>query len=153
MQTRFRGRSRLCRMRQGTGHPARSLVSKRSLQVMGDLWLVLVCPLLSSLPSSPSPCGKNTHCSFDHVKNEVVCACLPGYDRGDPLSPAGCSPECSKDADCGPDLACVNLHCVNTCPGSCGIGAQCKLINHRWVNHEHSDGFSCLVQYVQARSS
>jgi hypothetical protein len=27
-------------------------------------------------------------------------------------------------------LACVNLHCTDPCPGTCGIGARCAVINH-----------------------
>ncbi len=79
-------------------------------------------------PCSPSPCGKNTQCRVEG--SEVLCACLPGYE-GDPLVPAGCRPECERDRDCPNHLACINLKCVDNCPGSCGIGAECLVQNHR----------------------
>lgn len=81
--------------------------------------------------SSPSPCGKNTQCSVDYGNGQVLCSCLPGYEKGDPTSAEGCSPECSEDIHCPADRACINLRCVDTCPGSCGLGAECKLIDHR----------------------
>ncbi|CAH1404987.1 unnamed protein product [Nezara viridula] len=66
-------------------------------------------------------CGVNTNC------NNGVCICLPSY-FGDPLK--GCRPECTMNSDCSREKACVNQHCIDPCPGTCGQGAVCNVINH-----------------------
>lgn len=66
-------------------------------------------------------CGVNTNC------NNGVCTCLPSY-FGDPLK--GCRPECTMNSDCSREKACVNQHCIDPCPGTCGQGAVCNVINH-----------------------
>lgn len=47
---------------------------------------------------------------------------------GDPYS--GCRPECVTNSDCDRSRACVNNKCVDPCPGTCGINAECRVINH-----------------------
>lgn len=72
-------------------------------------------------PCNPSPCGQNAQC------NNGQCTCLPLY-RGDPYT--GCRPECTMNTDCSPNKACSNLRCIDPCPGTCGQGAICDVVNH-----------------------
>ena len=76
-------------------------------------------------PCNPSPCGSNARCS--ERNRAAACQCIPEY-FGDPY--VACRPECTINADCPSSLACVNLHCVDPCPGVCGVNAQCRVINH-----------------------
>ena len=55
------------------------------------------------------------------------CTCLPEY-TGDPYT--GCRPECVMNTDCPRDRACVNNKCVDPCPGTCGLNAECRVVNH-----------------------
>ncbi|VEN46223.1 unnamed protein product [Callosobruchus maculatus] len=72
-------------------------------------------------PCDPSPCGQNAQC------RDGICSCLPEY-QGDPYQ--GCRPECTMNTDCSPTKACINLHCVDPCPGTCGQNALCDIVNH-----------------------
>lgn len=75
-------------------------------------------------PCLPSPCGPNSQC---RVNNEqAVCTCLPGYFG----SPPSCRPECTVSSECPLNKACINLKCEDPCPGSCGLNANCEVINH-----------------------
>ena len=56
-----------------------------------------------------------------------VCACLPDY-FGNPYT--GCQPECTINAQCDFDKSCQNLKCIDPCPGTCGRGAECTVVNH-----------------------
>lgn len=80
----------------------------------------------ASDPCNPSPCGINTICKVQG--SAAICECLPGY-FGTP-SAGGCRPECTISADCSRDKACVNMKCIDPCPGVCGYGAICNVINH-----------------------
>lgn len=77
-------------------------------------------------PCNPSPCGINTICKPQG--SNAICECLPGY-FGSPTI-GGCKPECTISADCPRDKACVNLKCIDPCPGVCGFDALCNVINH-----------------------
>lgn len=44
-----------------------------------------------------------------------------------------CRPECLTSSDCPFDRSCINQHCRDPCPGSCGINAQCIVIHHNPV--------------------
>lgn len=91
----------------------------------------------------PSPCGPSSQCR--NINGQAVCSCLPGY-RGNPPE---CRPECvgknflnSKqnstltitlligNSECPIDKACLNQKCVDPCPNTCGIEAQCNVKNH-----------------------
>lgn len=76
-------------------------------------------------PCEPSPCGPNSRCLVSESRY-AICSCLPGY-RG---SPPVCQPECTASYECPQNRACVNLKCIDPCPGTCGIGARCEVINH-----------------------
>lgn len=75
-------------------------------------------------PCQPSPCGPNSQCR--EVNKQAVCSCLPNYHG----SPPSCRPECVINSECSINKACVNQKCIDPCPGSCGLNAQCQVINH-----------------------
>lgn len=70
---------------------------------------------------SPSPCGPNANC------HNGECTCIAEY-QGNPYE--GCRPECSTNADCNRDKACLRSKCINPCIGICGQDAQCEVVNH-----------------------
>lgn len=72
-------------------------------------------------PCNPSPCGSNALC------NNGICSCISEYN-GDPYR--GCAPECVLNSDCPRNRACIRHKCADPCPGSCGQGAICDVINH-----------------------
>lgn len=72
----------------------------------------------------PSPCGPNSQCR--EVNNQAVCSCIPTYIG----SPPNCRPECVVSTECPPEKACVQQKCKDPCPGTCGLNANCKVINH-----------------------
>lgn len=76
---------------------------------------------MASDPCNPSPCGPNAQC------RDGTCTCLPEY-QGDPYT--GCRPECLQNTDCPRDRACLRKKCKDPCPGTCGQGATCEVINH-----------------------
>ena len=76
-------------------------------------------------PCQPNPCGQNAECKPVGLDSE--CKCLLGY-FGNPYD--SCRPECTSDQHCPFYLACVNEKCVNPCPGTCGINAECQVVNH-----------------------
>lgn len=87
-------------------------------------------------PCDPSPCGANAQCKERNGAGS--CACLPEY-FGDPYS--GCRPECVTNSDCDRSRACVNNKCVDPCPGTCGLNAECRVINH-------APSCSCISGYT-----
>ena len=83
-----------------------------------------------SPPESPclqSPCGPNAECR--ERNGAASCSCLPGFE-GDPYDQRGCRRECELNSDCAQALACIRFKCVDPCPGTCGTGAQCSVVNH-----------------------
>lgn len=84
------------------------------------LYTLLAAPVQSD-PCNPSPCGPNAQC------NNGVCQCLPEF-QGDPY--IGCRPECVLSTDCARDKACIRNKCMDPCPGTCAVNAQCDVINH-----------------------
>lgn len=45
-------------------------------------------------------------------------------------SPPSCRPECTINSECPASLACVRQKCEDPCPGSCGVEANCHVLNH-----------------------
>jgi hypothetical protein len=86
-------------------------------------------------PCNPSPCGSFAQCRDSY--GSPSCSCLPNYMG----SPPNCRPECSINAECASNKACMNEKCRDPCPGSCGLNAQCEVINHTPI-------CSCLDQYT-----
>lgn len=83
----------------------------------------------------PSPCGPNSQCN--DVNGQSICACLRGYYG----NPPACRPECVVSSDCSLERSCLNQKCIDPCPGTCGLYAECKVINHNPV-------CSCLPRYT-----
>ena len=75
-------------------------------------------------PCQPSPCGPNSRCR--PVNGQAVCSCEDQYIG----SPPNCRPECVINNDCPQNRACNKFKCADPCPGTCGIGARCEVINH-----------------------
>lgn len=96
-------------------------------------------------PCEPSPCGPNSRCLVSESRY-AVCSCLPGY-RG---SPPVCQPECTASYECPQNRACVNLKCIDPCPGTCGIGARCEVISHNPIcscpNGKGNPFVSCVFE-------
>lgn len=78
-------------------------------------------------PCSPSPCGPNSQCR--EVNNQAICTCLPSFFG----YPPNCRPECTVNSDCSMNMACLNQRCRDPCPGTCGINAECQVINHNAI--------------------
>lgn len=76
-------------------------------------------------PCDPSPCGPYSRCIVS-PQGYATCSCLPGF-RG--IVPA-CKPECIVSSECLQTQACINQKCLDPCPGTCGVNAQCYVINH-----------------------
>lgn len=75
-------------------------------------------------PCMPSPCGPYSQCR--DAQGSASCSCLPEYTG----APPSCRPECMINAECLSNLACIREKCRDPCPGSCGAGAICNVINH-----------------------
>ena len=76
-------------------------------------------------PCNPSPCGSNAVCQ--NRNRAAACQCIPEY-FGDPY--VACRPECVVNSDCSSDKACQRNKCIDPCPGTCGINAVCRVMNH-----------------------
>lgn len=83
----------------------------------------------------PSPCGPYSECKA--LNGHAVCSCTRGYIG----SPPACHPECVVSSDCVQTTACRNQKCVDPCPGTCGLNAECHVVNHSPI-------CSCLPNYV-----
>lgn len=81
-------------------------------------------PKRPTMPCVPSPCGPNSQCR--EVNGGASCSCLPNFIGAAP----NCRPECTINAECASNLACLNEKCRDPCPGACGFAAQCNVINH-----------------------
>lgn len=75
-------------------------------------------------PCQPSPCGPFSQCR--DYNGSPSCTCLSNYMG----SPPNCRPECSINSECPSNKACIQEKCRDPCPGSCGINANCNVINH-----------------------
>jgi len=82
-----------------------------------------IAPVVTQ-PCNPSPCGPNSQCR--EINGQAVCSCVPGFIG----SPPACRPECIVSSECGQNEACSNQKCRNPCPGTCGVGARCEVVNH-----------------------
>lgn len=86
-------------------------------------------------PCVPSPCGPYSQCR--DLGGSPSCSCLEIYIG----SPPNCRPECTVHSDCPSNRACMNEKCRDPCPGSCGTGAECNVINHTPI-------CNCLAGYT-----
>lgn len=85
-------------------------------------------------PCSPSPCGPNSQCR--EINGQPACSCVPGYIGSAPM----CRPECIQSYECPLNKACMNQKCQDPCPGTCGVNAECKVVNHSPI-------CSCFARY------
>ena len=76
-------------------------------------------------PCNPSPCGSNARCT--ERNRAAACQCIPEY-FGDPY--VACRPECVVNSDCPSNRACQRNKCIDPCPGTCGINAECTVLSH-----------------------
>lgn len=77
-------------------------------------------------PCTPNPCDPNAPC--DTYGNQfAVCDPCNGPDSSN--NPA-CRPECVLSSDCAFNKACLRNRCVDPCPGSCGVNAECTVYQH-----------------------
>lgn len=74
---------------------------------------------------STTTCGTNAICN-EHT-GVGSCSCMQDY-FGDPY--IGCRPECLQSFDCPCNFACINAKCVDPCENSCGMNAECSVVNH-----------------------
>lgn len=103
-----------CQLLQNVNHPRLCL----------KYGLIFSIVAIEENPCNPSPCGPNSQCRVVNI--QPVCSCLPDYVG----NPPGCRPECTISTECPINKACVNQKCTDPCPGSCGINANCDVINH-----------------------
>ena len=87
-------------------------------------------------PCNPSPCGSNAVCN--RQRNAGSCQCIPEY-FGDPY--VACRPECVVHSDCPSNKACQRNKCIDPCPGTCGINAECQV-------RSHSPTCTCIPNYI-----
>lgn len=78
----------------------------------------------SGNPCVPSPCGPNSQCRV--VGSQPACSCLANFIG----RPPNCRPECTINAECPSNLACLNEKCRDPCPGSCGVYSTCTVVKH-----------------------
>lgn len=76
-------------------------------------------------PCTPSPCGTNAECR--EQLGAGACICIAGY-FGNPYE--GCHPECLVNSDCPSNKACTRNKCIDPCPGTCAVNADCQVVNH-----------------------
>lgn len=74
--------------------------------------------------SLSSPCGP--HGVFRQINNNIICSCEPDFIGKPPY----CRPQCILSNECPFDLACENNKCIDPCRNSCGVNADCLVINH-----------------------
>ena len=99
--------------------------------------LILVPPRVEVIdPCNPSPCGSNAVCSKE--RSAASCQCIPEY-FGDPY--IACRPECVVHSDCPFNKACKRNKCIDPCPGTCGINAECQVRNHIPI-------CTCITNYI-----
>lgn len=89
----------------------------------------------SGNPCIPTPCGPNSVCRV--VGDQAACSCLPNFIGRAP----NCRPECTINAECPGNLACIRERCQDPCPGSCGVQTTCTVI-------KHSPNCQCIPGYT-----
>lgn len=100
------------------------LVALAGYITLCNLFLELSPAVIPLNPCVPSPCGLNAECR--DINGIPSCSCLSSFIG----SPPNCRPECTVNSDCSPSQACIREKCRDPCPGSCGVFAQCSVLNH-----------------------
>lgn len=98
----------------------------------------------------PNPCGPFSECR--NIRGIPSCTCLQNYIG----SPPNCRPECTLNSECPSNQGCIQAKCRDPCPGSCGVSAQCNVVNHTPVcscpEGYTGDAFQqCALNPVQER--
>jgi hypothetical protein len=109
---------------------------------------IQILALIETNPCQPSPCGPNSQCR--ERNGQAICSCISGY-KG---SPPTCRPECVTSNECPQNEACSNQKCRDPCPGTCGVGAKCQVINHNPIcscppGHTGDPFVRCQYQVIQ----
>lgn len=90
------------------------------------------CRLEPYSPCLPNPCGPGAECILS-PGGQSMCRCPDGI-AGDPTGTRGCFGfECVLDEDCSDSQSCMGHKCRDPCPGSCGVGANCRVEKHHPV--------------------
>lgn len=115
-------------------------VIKNKVNIIRIIFIVLsiyvvISAIVAINPCHPSPCGPNSQCR--EINEQAVCSCVSGFMG----SPPSCRPECVTSVECSLNEACVNQKCIDPCPGTCGLGAICKVVNHNPI-------CSCPPNYI-----
>lgn len=90
-------------------------------------------------PCTPNPCEPNSICDTYGDKFAVCNLCV----GPNAINKPGCRPECVLNSDCPFNKFCLKNKCVDPCPGSCGVNAECILVyNHEPICQckEHFEG-------------
>ena len=115
----------------------RKTTCKQKLDFSSLNLIVPVPPRVEPIdPCNPSPCGSNAVCN--RQRNAGSCQCIPEY-FGDPY--VACRPECVVHSDCPSNKACQRNKCIDPCPGTCGINAECQV-------RSHSPTCTCIPNYI-----
>lgn len=130
--------------------------SKHERESIHEIASISTCQFLEPVleeptgnPCVPSPCGPYSACRA--VGNLPACSCLPNYIGRSP----NCRPECTINAECSSNLACINEKCADPCVGSCGVNSICTVVKHSPVcqckNGFSGDPFSVCseIQYCK----
>lgn len=77
-------------------------------------------------PCLPNPCDPNAQCDAYGNQFAICDPCVGSNALNSPL----CRPECVLSSDCPFNKACLKNRCVDPCPGSCGVNAECSVYHH-----------------------
>jgi hypothetical protein len=80
-------------------------------------------------PCAPSPCDPGNYCNVYGGHIAMCDPCSGPININNLL----CRPECLAHSDCPFNLACLGRKCHDPCPGSCGVNANCMVVNHNPV--------------------
>lgn len=102
-------------------------------------------------PCLNNPCGPNSQCRV--IGNQGACSCLPNYVG----RPPNCRPECTSNAECASNKACINDRCIDPCIGKCGENAVCHVVKHNaecnCISGYEGDAFTrCTVIVVPCKN-
>lgn len=113
-----------------------ALLLKKKVRIFFSLYFHICCmnicynlsePNDPENPCVPSPCGPNSQCRV--IGTQAACSCVPNYIG----QPPNCRPECTINAECPSNLACIKEKCQDPCLGSCGVNALCSVVNHNAI--------------------
>uniref|UniRef100_T1H2N8 EGF-like domain-containing protein n=1 Tax=Megaselia scalaris TaxID=36166 RepID=T1H2N8_MEGSC len=83
-------------------------------------------PCTISVCAEKADCIVKNHSPVCTCREDSRCICREGYLGYPPY----CTPECITNSDCSQSLVCRNEKCVDPCLYSCGLNAECFVIQH-----------------------